>query len=81
MHGGGPKIRILLTFLQIYFSSSLFFCEEEENKSERLFWRMGVPAFFRWITAKYPKILVPVIEDSPMDVDGVKMEVSTVSVL
>ncbi len=27
---------------------------------------MGVPALFRWLSAKYPKIIVPVIED-PID--------------
>ncbi len=26
---------------------------------------MGVPALFRWLSAKYPKIIGPVIEDQP----------------
>jgi 5'-3' exonuclease len=26
---------------------------------------MGVPAFFRWLTKKYPAIIVNCIEDNP----------------
>jgi 5'-3' exoribonuclease 2 len=26
---------------------------------------MGVPAFFRWLTKKYPSIIVNCIEDNP----------------
>eukprot|EP00906_Rhabdomonas_costata_P015567 RCo022367 len=40
---------------------------------------MGVPAFFRWITAKYPKILVPAIEEASVDVDGESMGVDLTS--
>eukprot|EP00667_Euglena_gracilis_P003546 EG_transcript_3555 len=36
---------------------------------------MGVPAFFRWLTAKYPKVLVPAIEEAVVNVDGLEMEV------
>ena len=36
---------------------------------------MGIPAAFRWLSTKYPKILSPVIEDHPHDVDGVKIPV------
>lgn len=28
---------------------------------------MGVPALFRWLAAKYPKIVVPVVDDTPSD--------------
>lgn len=36
---------------------------------------MGIPAAFRWLSTKYPKILSPVVEDQPQDVDGVKIPV------
>ncbi|KAK5940312.1 5'-3' exoribonuclease 2 [Knufia obscura] len=38
---------------------------------------MGVPALFRWLTKKYPKIITPVIEETPFDIDGVKYPVDT----
>ena len=33
---------------------------------------MGVPAFFRWLTKKYPSIIVNCIEDNPStDAQGI----------
>jgi 5'-3' exoribonuclease 2 len=36
---------------------------------------MGIPAAFRWLSTKYPKILSPVIEEKPEEIDGVKIPV------
>ena len=38
---------------------------------------MGVPALFRWLTRKYPKITTPVIEEQPYEIEGVKYPVDT----
>lgn len=37
---------------------------------------MGVPALFRWLSSKYPKIVSPVIEEQPSNVDGQEIPVN-----
>lgn len=38
---------------------------------------MGVPAFYRWLSQKYPKIVVDCIEEVPEWVDGTEIPVDT----
>ncbi|KAL6749333.1 exoribonuclease [Haematococcus lacustris] len=38
---------------------------------------MGVPAFYRWLSQKYPKIVKDVIEDHPEWIDGIEVPVDT----
>ncbi|KAF3085412.1 5'-3' exoribonuclease 2 [Orbilia oligospora] len=38
---------------------------------------MGVPAFFRWLSQKYPKIISPVLEALPQEIDGHEIPVDT----
>lgn len=38
---------------------------------------MGVPALFRWLSSKYPKIVSQVIEEKPEEVDGQEVPVDT----
>uniref|UniRef100_A0A2R5LC27 5'-3' exoribonuclease n=1 Tax=Ornithodoros turicata TaxID=34597 RepID=A0A2R5LC27_9ACAR len=38
---------------------------------------MGVPAFFRWLSRKYPSIVAHCVEEKPHVVDGVKVPVDT----
>ncbi|XP_031572714.1 5'-3' exoribonuclease 2-like [Actinia tenebrosa] len=38
---------------------------------------MGVPAFFRWLSRKYPSIVVHCVEEKAKEVDGVKFPVDT----
>ncbi|PGH03730.1 5'-3' exoribonuclease 2 [Blastomyces parvus] len=38
---------------------------------------MGVPALFRWLSSKYPKIISPVVEEIPQEIDGEEVPVDT----
>lgn len=39
---------------------------------------MGIPAAFRWLSNKYPKIISPVVEDQPVTLDdGTTIPVDT----
>lgn len=38
---------------------------------------MGVPALFRWLSQKYPKIVSSVIEEQPQEIDGQEIPIDT----
>ena len=37
----------------------------------------GVPAFYRWLSQRYPMIVSDVIEDEPVDIDGHEVPIDT----
>ena len=40
---------------------------------------MGVPALFRWLSQKYPKIISQVVEEKPTNVDGHEIPINMAS--
>lgn len=38
---------------------------------------MGVPAFFRWLSRKYPSVIVHCVEQKPVDVNGVRVPINS----
>ena len=60
----------------IFFLFFVFVCV---CKEEKLLLTMGVPAFFRWISEKYPKIIQGVIEEDEMIVGSTRVPIDATS--
>jgi len=39
---------------------------------------MGIPALFRWLSERYPKITSPALEDCPLSIEGHAIPVDTI---
>ena len=39
--------------------------------------RQGVPAFYRWLSQRYPMIIADCVEDEPIDVNGHEVPIDT----
>ncbi|OZC12880.1 XRN 5'-3' exonuclease [Onchocerca flexuosa] len=59
-----------VTYCKIWAES----CREDKKDSTVT---MGVPAFFRWLTRKYPSVIVDAVEEKPRDLNGIRIPVNT----